>query len=202
MDPQQHVKIKQGSGSFHLVQTLSQDGYLHVSFYPLESGSGFGGIYFGQRDRVLHAWSHSGSAVSLAGPNRALLEYLGNPVTPPVNLDVRYTREGLINAIQTAARNAGITVKKIAVDDSEFPFITGVFCAGSDFAKLKQQIRKLDGYEYSGSIGNDANSNGSDTCNVFSLVPYKAYPEGTFQQIYHRLWLREQVFSDQVKEQK
>jgi len=202
VDPQQHIKVKKGSGSFHLVKTMGQDGYLHVSFYPLESGSGFGGVYFGQRDRVLHAWSHSGSAVSLSGPNQALLEYLGNPVAPPVNMDVRYTKEGLTNAIQTAARNAGITVKKMAVDDSEFPFITGVFCAGSDATKLKEQIKKLDGYEYSGSVGNDANRDGSDTCNVFSLVPYKAYPEGTFEQIYHRLGLRQQVFYDQIKERK
>jgi len=198
VDPQQHVKIKKGSGSFHLVKTMSQDGYLHVSFYPLESGSGFGGVYFGQRDRVLHAWSHSGSAVSLSGPNQALLEYLGNPVVPPVNMDVRYTKEGLTNAIQAAARNAGVTVKKMAIDDSEFPFISGVFCAGSDSIKLKEQFRKLDGYGYGGSVGNDANSDGSDTCNVFSLVPYKAYPEGTFRQIYHRLGLRQQVFYDQI----
>jgi hypothetical protein len=202
VDPQQHIRVKKGSGSFHLVKTMDQDGYLHVSFYPLESGSGFGGIYFGQRDRVLHAWSHAGSPVSLSGPNQALLEYLGNPVAPPVNLDVRYTKEGLTNALQTAAGQAGITIKKMAIDDSEFPFITGVFCAGSDFAKLKQQIRKLDGYEYSGSIGNEKNSDGSDTCNVFSLVPYKAYPEGTFEQIYHRLWLRQQVFNDRIKERK
>ncbi len=202
VDPQQHINVKKGSGSFHLVKTMGQDGYLHVSFYPLESGSGFGGVYFGQRDRVLHAWSHSGSAVALSGPNQALLEYLGNPVAPPVNMDVRYTKEGLTNAIQTAARKAGITVKKLALDDSEFPFITGVFCAGSDFPKLKEQIKKLDGYEFSGSIGSSVNRDGSDTCNVFSLVPYHTYPEGSFEQIYHRLGLRQQVFYDQIKERK
>src|SRR5439155_8489006 len=53
VDPKQHVRIKKGTGSFHLVKTLSSDGYLHVSFYPVPSGSGFGGVYFGQGNRVL-----------------------------------------------------------------------------------------------------------------------------------------------------
>src|SRR3989442_6212077 len=53
VDPKQHVLIKKGTGSFHLFKTLSDDGYLHVSFYPVPSGSGFGGVYFGQGNRVL-----------------------------------------------------------------------------------------------------------------------------------------------------
>jgi hypothetical protein len=199
VDPQQHIKIKKGSGSFHLVKTMGEDSYLHVGYYPLESGSGFGGVYFGQGDRVLHDWSQSGSApASAVGPNRVLLEYLGQSVVPPANMEARYTKEGLTNAIQTAARNAGITIKNLAIDDGEFPFLVGVTCAGSDFAKLKEQLRKLDGYDYSGSIGNDVNRNGSDTCNVFSLVPYRAYPGGTAQPIYHRLGLRQQVFYDRI----
>lgn len=203
VDPQQHVKVKKGSGSFHLVKTMGQDGYPHVSFYPLESGSGFGGIYFGQGDRVFRPRRQSGpTPASVSGPNQALLEYLGNPVTPPVNMDARYTKEGLSNAVQTAAQNAGITIKRMAIDDSEFPFLTGVICAGSDATKLKEQIKKLDGYEYGGSIGNDLNPDGGDTCNVFNLVPYKAYPEEAAQQIYHRLWLRQQVFYDQINGRK
>ena len=54
------------------------------------------------------------------------------------------------------------------------------------------------GYEYNGSIGNDVNKDGSDTCNAFSLVPSRAYPAGTGQKIYRRLWLRQQVFYDKV----
>lgn len=137
-------------------------------------------------------------AYSTSGPNQVLFEYLENPVEPPANMDARYTKEGLINAIQLAARNAGITVKKVIVDDSEFPFLMGVICAGSDAAKLKAEIKKMDGYGYSGSIGSDRNSDGSDTCNVFCIVPYSAYPPGTEHQIGHRLMLREQVFYDKI----
>ena len=200
VDPLQHIRIKKGHGTFHLVKTMSEDGYLHVSFYPV-SGSSFGGVYFGQGNRVLRNWS-SASPTAASGPNRALIEYLGNPVEPPTNIDARYTKEGLTSAIQSAAQNAGITVKKVAIDDSEFPLLIGVVCSGSDASKLKAQIKKMDGYEYSGSMGNDVNSDGSDTCNVFSIVPYNAYPEGTKQQIYRRLWLRQQVFFDRINGQK
>jgi hypothetical protein len=199
VDPRQHIKVKQGSGTFHLVATMSQDGYLHVSFYPAESGSVFGGVYFGQGNRVLRDWSQTASSPAFTSdPNRAIREYLGRPVPPPADLDARYTKEGLTNAIQTAARNAGITVKGLAIEDREFPFLVGVTCTGSDFAKLKAHLRKLDGYDYSGSIGNDVNHDGSDTCNVFSLVPYPAYPAGAGQSIYHRLSLRQQMFYEQI----
>jgi hypothetical protein len=53
IDPKQHVRVKKGTGSFRLVKTLDEDGYLHLSFYPVPSGSDFGGVYFGQGKRVL-----------------------------------------------------------------------------------------------------------------------------------------------------
>ncbi len=52
IDPRQHVRIKKGTGSFRLVKTLNEDGYLHRSFYPVPSGGNFGGMYFGQENRV------------------------------------------------------------------------------------------------------------------------------------------------------
>jgi hypothetical protein len=203
VEPRQHVHVQKGSGSFHLVQTMNQDGYPHVSFYAVQSGGLYGGVYFGQGDWVLRAGTQPAPGLaSVSGPNRVLLAYLGEPVLPPANLDARYTKEGLTGAIQTAARNAGITVKQVAIDDREFPFLAGVICAGSDFAKLKEQLRKLNGYEYGGGIGNSVNRDGSDTCNVFNLVPYQAYPGGAAGQVYHRLGLRQQVFYDQINGQK
>ena len=52
IDPRQHVRLKKGTGSFRLVKTLKEDGYLHLSFYPVHSGDDFGGMYFGQGNRV------------------------------------------------------------------------------------------------------------------------------------------------------
>ena len=47
-DPSQTLRIEKGTGSFRLIKTMGEDGYLHVSFYAVPSGNGFGGIYFGQ----------------------------------------------------------------------------------------------------------------------------------------------------------
>lgn len=212
IDPRQTVRIQKGSGSFYLVKTMADDSYLHVSFY---SGEDFGGVYFGQGDRIYHGHmslqshndsittgSSSGEPISLSGPNKALLEYLGNPVLPPANMDERYTAQGLTATVLLAARNANIEVKNIMIDDSEFPFLVGVICGGSDVVKLKNELKKIAGYEYGGGVGNDVNSDGSDTCNVFNIVPYRAFPSGTEQQIYHRLILRAAVFNEQINNQR
>jgi hypothetical protein len=206
VDAKQHVRVKKGSGSFRLVKTMGEDGYLHVSFYPVSSGGGFGGVYFGQGERVLRNRANetarhgdggaSEEPVLSSGPNQILFRYLGNPVEPPPNMDVRYDKEGLIAAIKLASRKAGITVRKVDVDDTEYPFLVGVVCAGSDATALKTQLRQMEGYQYNGSVGNDANADGSDTCNVFTLDPYPARPAYARRQIDHRLLLREQVFYD------
>ena len=96
-DPSQIMRVQKGQGTFRLVKVMREEGYLHVSFYPVPSGSAFGGVYFGQDNGVLRhkGWSYldqqahsadyttSGAApstsVSVTGPNRALLEYLGRP---------------------------------------------------------------------------------------------------------------------------
>jgi uncharacterized membrane protein (UPF0127 family) len=210
IDPKQTVRIQKGSGSFYLVKTMTDDGYLHVSFY---SGEDFGGVYFGQGNRVYHGHMHlhsssdvvtgSSSASSetplvFSGPNKALFDYLGNPVMPPANMDERYTATALTGVVLLAAQNAGITVKSVAIDDSEFPFLVGVICAGSDAGKLKSALKVMPGYEYGGGVGDDSRADGSDTCNVFNIVPYHAFPQGMADQIYHRLMLREAVFYDQV----
>jgi uncharacterized protein len=210
IDPKQRVHIKRGSGSFYLVKTMHDDGYPHVSFY---NGPDFGGVYFGQGDRVYHLplslHSHNDSigdssgnsskeAPSASGPNQALFNYLGNPVMPPPDLDQRYTAAGLTSVILLAAHDAGINVKSVAVDDSEFPFLVGVICGGSDAAKLKSALKMMPGYQYGGGVGDDSRDDGSDTCNVFCIVPHGAFPEGTAGQIYHRLGLREEVFYNQI----
>jgi hypothetical protein len=211
IDPKQTVQIQKGSGTFYLVKTMHDDGYLHVSFY---SGADFGGVYFGQGDRVYHHRMHLNSSsdritgsssegsVSLSGPNKALLEYLGNPVPPPANMDARYTAQGLTATVLQAARDANVQVKNVMIDDSEFPFLVGVICGGSDVVPLIKELKKMDGYEYGGGVGNDVNSDGSDTCNVFNIVPHRAFPGGTEQQIYHRLILRAAAFNDQINSQR
>lgn len=195
VDPAQTMHVKKGSGSFHLVEKMADDGYFHVSFYD---GGRFNGVYFGQGDRVYRG--HAFSSAPHAGPNRILYQYLGNPVEPPPHLDARYSKEGLVNAIQQAARDANIAVKKIEIEDSEFPYLVGVICGGADFPKLKSQLKKLDGYNYGGGVGNDVNKDGSDSCNTFCIVPYHAFPRDASERIYHRLMLREEAFHTRLNE--
>ncbi|MFA5292903.1 MAG: M56 family metallopeptidase [Phycisphaerae bacterium] len=49
IDSQQGPVIKRGSGDFTRTFTYQKEGWLHLSFYPANGGSGFGGIYFAQK---------------------------------------------------------------------------------------------------------------------------------------------------------
>jgi hypothetical protein len=205
VDPQQTVRVTKGTGSFRLIKHMAGDGYLHLTFYSRATGQGFGGVYFGQGQWVLRhkQWRYRDSAsqpqkperhepVSATGPNQVLFEYLGNPVPAPANLDAAYTKAGLTQAMQTAAQNAGISLRKLEIDDSEFPFLVYVACADrADMEKLKQQIGALTAYNYTGGVG------GNDRC-AMNLVPGNAFPAEASLRIYHRLSLREQIFDNLV----
>jgi len=211
IDPKQTVRIKKGSGSFRLIKTMNEDGYLHVSFY---SGSSFGGVYFGQGEWVLHdkhfsllqdavrsresAASDTGSTsqkeVSVNGPNRTLFDYLGNPVEPPANMEPAYTKDALTKAIQSAAQTAGVALKRLEIDDSEFPFLVGVICEAGQADKLKEQIRKLTDYAYAGGVG-------GETSYAMNIVPHRAFPPHAAQRIYRRMLLREAVLLDKINAQ-
>jgi hypothetical protein len=188
---------------------MREEGYLHVSLYPVTSGSSFGGIYFGQGEWVNRdkGWSHlateaqspdhtttasaTGAPASLNGPNQALFEYLGDPVEPSADMNPAYNKDGLIKAVQTAARNAGISVKRVEIDDSEFPFLVGIICKDGDYPKLQDQFRKLDAYEYNGGVS-------SSTHIAINLVPYRAFPSALGERISHRTGIREQVLQNKL----
>lgn len=206
VDPRQTMHIVKGSGTFCLIKPMTCDGYLHLSFYPRPAGQGFGGVYFGQNPWVLRhkQWSYRDSAAApgkpdepvATGPNQALYAYLGNPVPPPANLDPAYTKDGLTRAMQTAAQNAGVTLVKLEIDDSEFPCLVGMICAKrGDWSKMKEQFRALPAYEFKGGIGGDDRQ-------AMNLVPYNAYPPGASQRIYHRQMLREAVLYDRLNQER
>lgn len=50
--PDQQLQIERGSGPFELRRKLPADGYAHVSFYTVNDGDGFGGVYFGTRAQM------------------------------------------------------------------------------------------------------------------------------------------------------
>lgn len=53
----QTSKVKRGEGTFELFLPVTCRGWPHVSFYPADGGTGFGGTHFGTGDSVLKNWS-------------------------------------------------------------------------------------------------------------------------------------------------
>ena len=94
--------------------------------------------------------------------------------------------------MQAAAQAAGISLVKLEIDDSEFPFLVGVVCVnGDDMEKLKEQIRKLEAYNYTGGISGKNNY-------AMNLVPYSAFPIEARQRIDHRMMLREAILFEKI----
>lgn len=91
--------------------------------------------------------------------------------------------------MRSAARKANVTLKKIELDESEFPFLVGIVTEEGGFEKVEDQIRKMSGYEAQGSVG-------SPTCHTFNIVPYSAYPRESSERISRRGTLRSQMFYD------
>ena len=126
------------------------------------------------------------------GSNQAMLDYLGTPAPPPPNLNAAYSKEGLISALQTAAQAANISLRKIEIDDSEFPFLIGVEVqTGNDMQKLQDQIKTMGEYNYTGGIS-------GGTYFVGNITPYDQYPAEKKHDILNRLGLRETMFYDKV----
>jgi hypothetical protein len=204
-DPKQIVHITKGTGTFRLIKKMTDHGYLHVTFYSRATGHGFGGVYFGQGQWVLReknfSYRHeamrasaadSHESVSATGPNRVLFNYLGNPVVPPADMDAAYTKEGLTRAMQSAAQNAGVSLVKLEIDDSEFPFLIGlVFAEKGDKEKFMAQIGGMKAYARSGGVGGEMSY-------AMNLVPHHAFPSDTSERIYHRMMLREAVLCDKI----
>src|SRR5262249_43700819 len=127
-------------------------------------------------------------APPLSDRNRALLEYIGEPVDPSLNTDSRYTKDSVLSAVQLAAQNAGVSLQRLEVEDSEYPCLVGVFCSPQDYARLLDEIKKLDGYEYNGAVG------GSDSFHSLNITPARASPGAAKEQIDRRVMLRQQMF--------
>lgn len=134
------------------------------------------------------------AAIDVSGPNKVLYDFLGEPASPPPDMNPAWSKAGLIEGVQAAAENAGITLKKIEIDDSEFPYLIGVVCDTGDFEKLKAQIKKNPDYDYSGSVG-------GDNCNAFNITPYRAYSGQAGVNINRRMTVRESMLYNKISGQ-
>ena len=53
------LQLNAGTGTFEMSHTLQAEGFPHVTFYDLDSGKPFGGVYFGRDGNVFsHELTH------------------------------------------------------------------------------------------------------------------------------------------------
>jgi len=194
-DPRQVVRVAKGTGQFRLIKTVAQDGYLHLGLYPVSHGESFGTLYFGQGNWVLRDLGIVGEDTRLqkaSGANAALYKFLGDPVPPPADLDPAYSRKGLFDAVTLAAKNAGVDLKTLTIDDSEFPYLVGVVSSSGDLNKLREQFKTMSAYHYSGSVS-------SSTCYAFNITPSGAIPPGFERRVHPRMALRMEMLFQKLQ---
>lgn len=202
----QRVKITKGSGTFHLCETNLPDGWLHVSFYP--NGGSRGGVYFGEKGRENtimrnQEWFRGITDKlredrSSSEANGALMTYLGDPVAPPANMDPRYNKQNLLKAFTTLCGKADLVITKLAVDDSEFPFLVYGTLDGKHTLPEKALFEDQKGYTYGGSVRGSVGDGA--TYFAVNMVPHDQYPDDQEQACSRRLMLRLQMLADKAKQ--
>ena len=211
--PDEHTVISSGSGNFSLIKTLSDDGWSHLSFYVDQSSHG--GVYFGEQgvpQTVLRGkgWSDFASharpsrvtpntrAIISEPGNAAIMSYLGQPVAPPDNLDTKYTPTNLLAAFTAISQKAGWPIKRLAIDDSEFPFLLYGVLSGSHIL-VEKDLRTISGYEYGGSV-RGSTSDGS-TYFSLNLIPRSQYAPDQATACNRRLMIRLQMLADTAQQE-
>lgn len=126
--------------------------------------------------------------------NAAIMAYLGDPVPPPSNLDPKYTADGLVAAFRTLCRNQGFEVKRLAVDQAEYPFLVyGVIAGRQSYQKIKDGLAGMSGYAYSGS--STGSSGDGSTYFALNMMPNSAYPRTHAEAIRRRTMIRLQMLA-------
>ena len=127
-----------------------------------------------------------------AATTEALASYLGEAVPPPADIDFAYSKEGLLSSIQQAAQLAGVSLKKLEIETSEFPFLAGVVCdSAADFEKLKAQFKNMPNYEWGESVGSRGEC-------AFNITPLQNFSSEERRRIVRRTLLRTGLFKDQL----
>ena len=80
----------------------------------------------------------------------AIANYLGRPVSAPVNLDHRYSAGELSAVFRDLTETLGFKVTEIRVDTSEFPFVihgrVDINAGAEFFKKINSELKALPGY--------------------------------------------------------
>jgi hypothetical protein len=207
------IKITRGAGSFHLYETNVADGWLHVSFYP-DNSKLHGGVYIGEKGRENtimrdQEWfrefnlkspdTQHNLEVGVANEaNRALLAYLGNPIAPPAGMDSRYNKENLLKAFTTVCQKADLVITKLAVDDSEFPFLVYGSLDGNHPLPKAPVFEVQKGYTRGGAVR--GSFGGGSSYFAVNMVPDSQFPADKEQACHRRLMLRLQMLADKAQQ--
>ncbi len=202
--------VRRGTGKFRLIKTFVNDGWPHVSFYNSRSQ---GGVYFGEtgvEKTVLRqkTWSdftepqamtNRRSGLASNAGNRAIIDYLGDPVTLPPNLETRYMAAGLKAEFTTLAEAAGAKVQKLHVDTSEFPcLVYGTVTGMNNLQRVQDALGTTPGYAYGGSVVGRIEGSGA-TYFAINLTPYNRYPRGEVEAVHRRLMIRLQMLAEKAR---
>lgn len=206
--------VKRGTGTFRLVKTYTKEGWPHISYWV--NGTSQGGVYFGDGrnpETLLStkSWSDFGKPGgrqtdaggsrsdrgSLHPVNAAILHYLGEPVQAPKDLDARYAPGAVETAFRGMCSVAGIRVRRLAVDSSEFPHLVyGVLEGTHEYTVLRTLAASVPGYAYAGSVTRRL-SDGS-TCLSINLTPYERQPLEYRSAIQRRTLVRLEMLAERV----
>ena len=209
----EHINITSGAGRFHLYETNVADGWLHVSFYS-DNSKMHGGVYFGEKGRENtimrdQRWFHEFAVKSSDKPhdleigvgneaNGALLAYLGNPIPPSADMDSRYNKENLLKVFTTVCQKADLAITKLAVDDSEFPFLVYGTWAGNHTLPKAPVFEEQKGYTRGGSVR--GSFGGGSSYFAVNMVPDSQFPADKEQACHRRLMIRLQMLADKAQQ--
>jgi hypothetical protein len=209
----EHIEITRGAGRFHLYETNVADGWLHVSFYS-DNSKPHGGVYFGEKGKENtlmrnREWfrevaiksqdkQHDVEVGVANEANRALLAYLGNPTPPPAGMDSRYNKENLLKVFTTVCQKADLVITKLAVDDSEFPFLVYGTLDGNHPLPKAPVFEEQKGYTRGGAVR--GTFGGGSSYFAVNMVPDSQFPTDKEQACHRRLMLRLQMLADKAQQ--
>jgi hypothetical protein len=113
-------------------------------------------------------------------------------------MDSRYNKENLLRAFTNVCQKADLVITKLAVDDSEFPFLVYGTLAGSHTLPKAPAFEEQKGYTRGGSVR--GNFGGGSSYFAVNMVPDSQYPADKEQACHRRLALRLQMLADKAQQ--
>lgn len=128
-----------------------------------------------------------------------LVRHLGAPVPMPEDLDPRYRPDALQAFVERLARETACPLKRLAVDESEYPPLVGaVLETAEDYGWLGRTVERLGGgdYAYNGCASSRDRGELRFALNVIPSVVIYERPDA--QRISNRLMLRLETLREEL----